>query len=492
MQQDKEPGGAGGNAGRLLLPAILVIAAFLRFYGLDRTSLWYDEAVSWDQSRGSFAALLSSVAMDNYPPLHNILLWLTMPVAGDNEFALRLPSAVLGVLAVWLIYLTGRALVGETQGGKFAGLLAAALLAVSPFHIWYSTEARMYALLAASGLAFLLSVLKVLKHPSGGWLLALSVGGAAFLYSHIYALLGFATVGLVCALFVLGDLARTGRLQKSNALAACLAMGVSVLAFLPWLIILANRARSVADAGFWIAYPDLPFLKSMAFSITGSLVLFWMLAGLALIFCLGTYLDRATPLPAAGTNRRTATVVLAYTAGPLLLAYLYSVLVQPILFDRYLIAAWPGLLLLAAAGANRLAPRFGPIALIAVALALTFPELKFTLTNKIRPEWREIVEAYQANRAPGDSLVLYKGFAAPALAYYLRQPDSFQAPETVEDLKDLPLPSSGQRWLLLVHSGPEDMDEALEAFGAVDPEPVAQRFGWGASGLRLLRAQTPD
>ncbi|PVB61603.1 glycosyltransferase family 39 protein [Labrenzia sp. 011] len=489
MRQDI---GHGRIAGSLLLAGILIVAAALRIFGLDRTSLWYDEAVSWSQSSGTFRELLSSVAADNYPPLHNVILWLTMPVLGDSETALRLPSALLGVLAVWLIYLTGRALAGEGQGAGCVGLLAAALLALSPFHVWYSTEARMYALLAACGLAFLLSLLKVLHRPSAGWFILLCISGAAFLYSHIYALLGFATVGLVCAAHALRDTLRAGRFTASPATLACIGMGFGALAFLPWLIILANRARSVAESGFWIAYPDSQFLKAMAFSIAGSLVYLSILAALALIYCLCAIRVETEFSSGDRKKGRAVLVCLAYTAGPLVLACLYSLLVQPILFDRYLISAWPGLLLLAAAGAHQLAPRIGPILLVAAALVLTFPELRFTLYDKVRPNWRGIVQDYRINRSTDDQLVLYKGFAAPALEYYLRPPDEFVTAMDRDELKKLPPPpAGGDRWLLLVHNSHEEMKEALDALSISDPTPVAQRFGWGASGLRLLRSGKP-
>jgi len=467
----------------LLLALILVLAATLRLHDLDRTSLWYDEAVSWSQSNGSFVELLRSVAADNYPPLHNILLWVSIPILGDSETALRLPSAVLGIVAVLLMYP-----IGLTLAGRTAGLLAAALLAVSPFHIWYSTEARMYALLAATGLVFLLATLKVLQKPSGRWLLALAFSGALFLYSHIYALLGIASVGLVCAAAALADLIGNRSLRGSKAFRAGLALAGGLLLFLPWLLILANRARSVAEEGFWIAYPDLAFLKGMIFSVTGSLALFWLLVALALLALI-----RALTAPGSGRDttpgRQAVLVCTAYTAGPPLLAYLYSVFVQPILFDRYLIASWPGLLLLAAAAAQRLQPVFAPIALLAATLFLSFPELKFTLLGKIRPEWRLIVQDYQDHRSQEDRLVLYKGFAAPALSYYLRDPDAFTAVAYVRDLKDL---APQDRWLLIVHSSEPEISSTAEAIGREDSVPVSQRFGWGASGLRLLERDPAD
>ena len=473
-------------ASTLLLVVILVLATALRLQDLDRTSIWYDEAVSWSQSNGSFQVLLASVATDNYPPLHNIVLWLTMPVIGDSESALRLPSAVLGVLAVWLTFLIGKVLVG-----RITGLTAAALLALSPFHIWYSTEARMYALLATCGLIFLLSTLKLLQTPSARWFAILALSGALFLYSHVYALLAFAAVGSLCAFFTLLDLVRTGNLRRSNAFRACLAMGISTLAFLPWLYLLAIRARSVAEAGFWIAFPDRVFLKAMASSIAGSLIFFWILVALTALCLLPTTFLRASPDQHAPESQRALAVCFVYTLGPVLLAYLYSLLVQPILFDRYLIASWPGLLLLAATGAHRLSPKFASAALIATSLILTFPELRFTLTQKVRPDWRGITEAYLSEQSANDHLTLFKGFAAPALEYYLRTPNSFAPVDTPEDIAtQASAPEAGNHWLLVVHTNAEELNAAKKAFGADQSDPVAKTFGWGASGLSLFRKPT--
>lgn len=473
-----------GRPGHLVLLAlILIVAALLRLYDLDRTSLWYDEAVSWSQSRGSLEELLEAVATDNYPPLHNILLWVTMPVLGDSETALRLPSAILGIFAVMLMVP-----IGTLLAGRSAGLAAAALLAVSPFHIWYSSEARMYALLAATGLLFLLATLKVLQRPTRVWLCMLVLGGALFLYSHIYALLGFAAVGLACAVCTLLDVTRTKSVKGSSAFQACLAMAVSTLLFLPWLVILANRARSVADEGFWIAYPDLPFLEGLVFNITGSLSLFWLLLALALA-ALPLALMPPKRNGSDSSNLRALALCCAFTFGPPLLAYLYSVLVQPILFDRYLIAAWPGLLLLATAAAQRILPHIAPLGLLAVAVFLSLPELKFTLQEKIRPEWRQIVQEYQTRRQPDDRLVLYKGFVASALAYYLRDSNAFTATETLEDLKDV---GPQTHWLLVVHSNDAETAAAIEVIGLEDSAPEARRFGWGASGLSLFKAPDTD
>ena len=464
----------------------MLAAAALRLHDLDRTSLWYDEAVSWAQSNGTFLELLSAVSQDNYPPLHNIVLWLTMPVIGDGETALRIPSALLGVVAVWLIYL-----IGKQVGGREAGLLAAILLAVSPLHIWYSTEARMYALLAATGLAFLLCALKVLRHQSHFWVFALTISGTLFLYSHIYALLGLFSVGLVCGALATHDFVRAKRLFLSRAFIACLAILASVVLFLPWLAILATRAKAVADEGFWIAYPDLTFLESLVFSLSGSVVLFWLLLGLAVLGVSFKAFKVEQYDEDSDYTQQAVAACIAYTIGPPLLAYFYSIILQPILFDRYLIAAWPGLIVLASVGACQLLPRIASIVLVGVAIGLTFPQLVFTLTQKIRPEWREVAHVYQANRLPEDRLILYKAFASPALSYYLRGTGQFEPVEDLEMLAELSETTEiGRYWLLLVHSNAEETRAALETFAAGENKTVARWFGWGESGLTLVEPAT--
>ncbi|MEP3427238.1 MAG: glycosyltransferase family 39 protein [Roseibium sp.] len=488
MQSDDQNPDIPNRVTTAILLLILGIAAFLRLRDLSRTSLWYDEAVSWSQSTGSLSDLLASVAADNYPPLHNIVLWLSMPLLGDSETALRLPSAILGSLAVWLLYL-----IGKEIAGRNVGLLAAALLTVSPFHIWYSTEARMYALLATTGLLVFLGVLKLMRNPSWLWGTVVAIGGALFLYSHIYAVFGYAGVGLVCGLNAIRDLQRGIRPRASNAFIASAAMGISVVLFLPWLIILAGRARAVADAGFWIAYPDLKFLESMTFGITGSISLFWVLTALAAAAVLFQIIKPDTKQDGS-ISTKSLLVCLGFTIAPLLLAYLYSVTVQPILFDRYLIAAWPGFLLLASIGANRLTGRYLSFALVPLAVYLSYSNLQFTLLEKIRPDWRLISSEFESNSRPGDQLYLFKGFAAPALSYYLRGPDAFTP---AEDTSDLAQASDQQSWLLLVHSNPDEIRVALDAFDPRSREPVARVFGWGASALSLyshdeLSAQPSD
>ncbi|MBD8890596.1 glycosyltransferase family 39 protein [Roseibium litorale] len=461
---------------------VLLLAAVLRLYQLDRTSLWYDEAVSWFQSKDTLADLFTRVASDNYPPLHNLMLWAVMRLGVDSETALRLPSGLCGILAVWLLYL-----LGKTVFSRASGLLAASLLALSPFHIWYSTEARMYSVFAATGLLYLLGLALLLKpegtrHPTGATVLA-ATGGALFLYSHVYAPFSIAgAAGLLCVLLLLRLMARADKGFEPRPLRplllSLLATALAGAAFLPWLAVLISRAQHVVGGGFWIAYPDLGFLTVMVRDMAGSETVFLILAALT----------AASLLP--GGNRVIGTdtrlVLAAYAIAPWLLAYLVSVTLRPILFDRYLITTWPVLLLLASAGAERLLRKPGLILLLAGVPALTIAPLKHTLTEKLRPEWRPIAQTYLQERVGEAPILLHKPFAAPALEYYVKDR---AVPVLIETADEIPENfTAPEVWLLICHSGKSEMQSMIDAVPAGYREAGHwHHFGWGASGLTLIR-----
>ncbi len=147
---------------RLLVPwmpyLILGLALFLRVNDLARQSLWADEGNSVVLAGRSFGEIAQAAALDIHPPLYYWLLSLWTRLFGTSEVAVRSLSVVLGVATVWLVYLLGRRLFGQV-----AGLVAAFLLAISPLHVFYSQEARMYALLAFWAALLMLGFVQMLQ-----------------------------------------------------------------------------------------------------------------------------------------------------------------------------------------------------------------------------------------------------------------------------------------------------------------------------------------
>ena len=138
---------------------MLVAGAALRFATLDAQSLWYDEAVTAHLMTLCLPDLWRAIPdSESTPPLYYVLEWLWTHVFGTGEVGLRSLSALLGTATIGVVWALGRRL-----GGERAGLAAAALVAFNPMLVWFSQEARGYALLALLGALSALLWLRALE-----------------------------------------------------------------------------------------------------------------------------------------------------------------------------------------------------------------------------------------------------------------------------------------------------------------------------------------
>ena len=136
----------------LLIGLVAAAGASLRFSTLDTQSFWYDEGLTVHLVRSSFGPMLSGVRnTEALPPLYFVLAWVWKRVFGDAEIGLRSLSAVAGTLTIPVAYAAAKAL-----AGRRVALIVAVLAAVSPALIFYSQEARPYALLTLFSVASLL------------------------------------------------------------------------------------------------------------------------------------------------------------------------------------------------------------------------------------------------------------------------------------------------------------------------------------------------
>ncbi|MCW2987949.1 MAG: rane protein-like protein [Solirubrobacterales bacterium] len=136
------------------LAGIVLLGAVLRFATLDLQSYRFDEAVTVGRVlQPSFFDTLSSIPhSESTPPLYYLVAWLWSRPFGTGEVWMRSLSALAGTASIVAVYLGAVALPLPRR----AGLIAAAIVAVSPVLIWFSQDARAYALV------FLLTALSFL------------------------------------------------------------------------------------------------------------------------------------------------------------------------------------------------------------------------------------------------------------------------------------------------------------------------------------------
>jgi mannosyltransferase len=394
---------------------LILVGAALRLTGLEVHSLWFDEAMTLYHAGAE--DMSATLGADRHPPLSFLLFRYWRSLAGSSEAALRLLPAAASTGALVLF-----AVLARHWLDKRAALVAVALWAVSPFHIWFGQQVRGYAFLDATVLMAILGVVRPRR-----WLVFLGVALSVGL--HWMGGLVVATVLALAALELRrGRLDRRGWLTLSGAALLGLAVWVPFLVrFLPdqmasnWGYTARLSARDFAELPVRLLLVELDVLAGG-----------WQLAGWA----LGGLLV-AGMLVASVRQRDALVCLLAPIAG----AVLAMLLVPPSFIARYLIAAAPGAALLAGAGLVALRPRaLGTAAATLAVLGCLGLSLLHKAGNR-REDFRsaaaEVVERYE----PGDGLFVATGvpagFAESPLVYYLREhPDVLAALLTWDEARD--------------------------------------------------------
>jgi 4-amino-4-deoxy-L-arabinose transferase-like glycosyltransferase len=383
--------------------AITALAALLRFPTLDLQSFWVDEAVTaaWRVRPGLRETLLAGWQQESWPPVYYTAAWAWSKLFGTGEVGLRSLSAVAGTLTVPVAYRAAEALVSRR-----AGLVTAALVASNPLLVWYSQEARSYALLVLLTTASLLAFARALERPSGvnlaGWALASALAMATQPFAAIVV------VPEAAWLIVRSE-------NRRRAAAAVAAAGAAGAALLPLALNLAS-----SGVGGWIQHWDLGsrlLLTGAAFlagplgaGIAGLVV---PAAGLA---CIGLL---ALAAAAVGRERRGGLLALGLAAAAVAAPVGAALLGADFVLDRNLLPAAVPLMVAISAGLG--AARAGAAGVLAagglatlfagtVILTAARPELQ-------REDWRAVAAALGDAEEP--RLIVAPAHAHGSLAYYL-------------------------------------------------------------------------
>ena len=407
--------------GRVLasIAAILLLAFALRLYRLGYQSIWYDEGVSIHLAQKSLAALTAHTAGDIHPPLYYYLLHFWIKAAGSSEFAVAFFSLTFGLLLVPLVYCIGRHLYNPTVGS-----LAALLVAISPYNLWYSQEMRMYTLGASLGLVSLYSLLQLLVRAKGrvywvGYILSAALG--------LYTLYYFAFLLVFLNLFVLGWWLWVRR-RGGGVLVLwswVLAQLAVFLLYLPWLPIALHQAMDPpvppwrAFTPFWQVVVESWSALALGQSVEPRAI--WpVLLTIAILYGLGiVYVGTTRLLPPAPC------LLWGYTFVPVLAIYLAS-LWTPLFHVRYVFTYAPAFYILLAAGLTWLRERWRPglwlvLSLIVVASAYSIYNFHFD-SRYAADDHRAAVEYIADKWRPGDAILINAGYTYPTFLYYYKEP----------------------------------------------------------------------
>ena len=419
---------------QIALVLILLLAFGLRVYRLGSQGLWADEMQTSALARFPFGVMFETLLSHRvHVPLYFLVMRLWVWV-GTAEFALRFFSLVWGVAAVALVYRLGKEMAQEG-----AGLIAALLLAASPFHIWFSQEARMYTLVATSVLAASVFLVRLLRRDA--WTDWVGYGACMLVavYTHYLAVL------VLVAHYVLFSLHY--RLLRPIFAKWLVTAGLVGALFSVWFALILITGGFTQSAIAWIAPAHWyePVLTLSAFSGASSSdlsqpsVYLPSVVSLSALGLVVLSLRRVRPpvnapvgmLPEPASPEQIGyhlqpRLLLAWLFVPLLLTWLISLDLpvpnkRSIYMDRYLIIVMPAFVALVGIGLWTLYRRWrgAALAMLAIAVAGNALALRnmYVEPAYAREDWRAAMYYLRDGREPDDILILRPSQTLP-LAYY--------------------------------------------------------------------------
>jgi hypothetical protein len=442
-----------------VLIAIVVVAAVVRFWGIDSHNLWYDEWLTTVATKGTLGELLRHVShREGIPPTYFLLMWGWTHIFGRSEVAFRSLGALAGIATVPVAYAAVRAF-GQRRA---VARVAALLVAVNPMLVWYSHDARPYALLALLGGVTLWMLARVRANTGGRDLAWWAVASAVTIAVHYYGI--FLVAAEAAALLLILPA------QRQRVLKACLAPAVTLLALAPW----AFQQWSNTTNSQWITDWSLTFRVREAgrSALVGPNPFnsrLWIATALIVVLAAGAL---------ALTHDRESRSVGALCGGVGVTAIVLPLVLTAVGFDiflaRYLLAALAPLVVAVAVGLMAIrvpalsAIAVGCVTLIGFSAVIAVerdPDLQ-------KPYWGQVADALPRNE-PAVLFMNNHGSLGLPLTYYVKNARNLgdDEPITVSEIDALTLKPFNKPCDMLVGS-----TCGLVFLGAPFPPSIAAQF----------------
>jgi 4-amino-4-deoxy-L-arabinose transferase-like glycosyltransferase len=439
---------------RLFLLAVCVGGFFLRLHDLGKQSFWLDEAYTWGVAVNTtwLNVWQAMLLVSDVSPLPYVLSKLGVPILTSTEFGMRFPSAVFGWLAIPVMYRLGRAMFGASEA-----LLAAAFIALSPFAVWYSRDARPYGLYLVLSAVALWGFHRAAR--GHGWGVFVMSSAALYLTHYVSALFVYAQ-----AAYLVARMRESRRLFRRWALAQLLAV-VPVGA---WIIAFLVQHRQLTGNSWIPPVTALTPLYTIWNFASGDAGQSWVgLTGGILVICglIGWGLYRTPKIRSA-----TIHLLLWWLLLPLAAGWLLS-LRLPVYIDRFFEPAILSIALLLARGISLLPKWLRWTMAIILGVSLLGASMRLISDPQFAKEdWRGLTSRIQSLGLPvgvadAESLLGVTPYLLPGDVQF----------EVVRSGDDLTEKSAEGRFVMIWRS-PHESAHALSKSAPFDPLTESPEF----------------
>lgn len=400
------------------LIVILLVGLFFRLHCITEIAYWFDESFCLKMAEFSIPQIWARTALDTHPPLFFYVLKSWGLLFGTSVFASRLLCVTSGLLTIIGTYLfvyeayrlNDTRASSENNIAYLSALVAAAFVALSPIHIAWSLQVRMYtqgAALTAISSWLLIRALRHESHQKRNWIF-FTISAIALAYTHHFGL--FILVAQYC--FALGyrwfqtpiDKNRNRFRQLQPVL---LSATFLMLAWSPLLLRFLNQSQQVHN-DFWSKPFDLEYVGRVFYQFIAPPR--WSSASVAVGLGIAQATFLALILLLLG-RRPTDIYLFMAVFLSFLLTTIYSITSRNIFISRYFLFAHLLLLVAAAVLVCRIPSKKLRISasILATGLLFCFCLQSYMLRSGISKKYSGMPAAmayFDKHRKPSEKLIV--------------------------------------------------------------------------------------
>ncbi|MGB2693411.1 MAG: glycosyltransferase family 39 protein [Thermodesulfobacteriota bacterium] len=260
--------------------ALIATGIFIRFYDLDGKFFWGDEVNTLLYTAGftkqeltddiegreieisylnkyiftnpekSVLDTIKSISTDEiqHPPLYYALSSIWLKIFGDSIWVIRSFSVLMGLLALPCVYWLSR----ELFDSRKVACLAVAIVAVSPFHLIYAQEARLYSIWTVTVLLSSAVLLRALSRRSKLWWILYGLSILLGIYTFTLFALVIAAHGFYVLAINLPEIKFQPIKVPGNLISYALSTIVALILFLPWAYLLVRNLSRAQNNLVWM------------------------------------------------------------------------------------------------------------------------------------------------------------------------------------------------------------------------------------------------
>jgi len=410
----------------VLLVLLFIIALSLRLYQLDVESIWIDEGYTLYHDQQPSIFEVSKVSIKGiYLPFYHILLSKWILIFGISEYNARFLSVIFGFFSVIMIYLLGKLIFNRK-----VGVMAAIILALSSYHIYFSQEVRSYGLLFLLALISFYFFFRYLDSKGEINLVPYSIFTFLFLITHAFAPLAIIVQNIYLFIFNRKSLKKIKVWTTSQAVIFAAALPFYYF----WLIEALGYSRTA-----WIPRPDtIDLIKTIYSFIAGetntttSLILGGLLVvvfGFLIIYLLFSYL-KADIRQKIKADIGPLLLLIIWFIFPIAALFVMSFATQPVYVTRYIIYSSAPLYLLIAYSVSKFG-KLKQILFVSLIILISLGILYMDFTTQNKEDWEGVSEYLRENIKMNDAVLVNTPTSIYSLSYYYDQ-NCF----TSSDIKD--------------------------------------------------------